>query len=86
MKKFFSLIALLLFSFWLGAQDLSSPNGEFELYFEIDEGVPTYRLNLDDKPVIKRSKLGLELKYTESLLDNFKVKSILNFFLIFQNF
>ncbi|MDL2208373.1 glycoside hydrolase family 97 protein [Parabacteroides sp. OttesenSCG-928-O15] len=44
------------------AQTLTSPNGELEMNFSLqDKGVPTYSLQYKGKEVIKTSRLGLEL-------------------------
>jgi glucan 1,4-alpha-glucosidase len=64
MDKFF-IVALLLLGFLsIGqAQDLKSPNGELVMRFSLlQDGTPSYTLSLKGKPVIKPSKLGLELK------------------------
>ena len=63
-KKNLTLIALLLCTFMANAQQkLTSPNGNFEMTFELDaKGAPVYTLSYKDRLVIKPSKLGLELK------------------------
>ena len=63
-KKNLTLIALLLCTFMANAQQkLTSPNGNFEMTFELDaKGAPVYTLSYKDQLVIKPSKLGLELK------------------------
>ena len=44
---------------------LSSPNGQLTMRFTLTaQGEPTYALSYKGKPVIKPSKLGLELKAT----------------------
>lgn len=53
------------------AQELSSPNGDFKLQFNVKEGVPVYQLSYQNQTVVAESKLGFELKDTESLLDGF---------------
>lgn len=73
MKKSISFIVFLLISLWITAQDLDSPDGSFKIHFELENGTPTYELELNEKPIINKSKLGLELKNTESLLDNFQL-------------
>ena len=57
----------------LEAQSLQSPNGDFTLTFEVADGTPTYQLDYKEKPVIKTSKLGLELKGAPALIGGFKV-------------
>ncbi|GAB2545287.1 glycoside hydrolase family 97 protein [Rufibacter soli] len=64
MDKFF-IVALILLGFLsIGqAQDLKSPNGELVMRFSLlQDGTPSYTLSFKGKPVIKPSKLGLELK------------------------
>lgn len=63
MKKVFLSLSLLCSALTLGAQNLSSPNGQFHLHFGLDvQGRPTYTLSYKGKEVIKPSHLGLELK------------------------
>ncbi|WP_071147212.1 glycoside hydrolase family 97 protein [Bacteroides ihuae] len=62
MKKVLLGIALLFWAVAMKAEQIKSPNGELVLNFEVKEGVPVYELSYKGKPVIKESKLGLELK------------------------
>jgi len=75
MKRIFSILSLVIISTFLNAQELKSPNGNITLNFELNSnGTPTYKLNYNSKPVVKTSKLGLELKNDkQSLMDNFTV-------------
>ncbi len=51
---------------------IASPDGEVELVFKVDsQGVPIYALSYKQKPVIKTSRLGLELKDDPGLMDGF---------------
>ena len=51
---------------------IASPDGEVKLVFKVDsQGVPTYALSYKQKPVIKTSRLGLELKDDPGLMDGF---------------
>ena len=78
MNKIKVLIIVLLVSFFgANAQNLKSPNGNFEMKFSLlSDGTPTYQLNYLSKEIIKSSKLGLELKNdAKSLLNDFKVIS-----------
>lgn len=76
MKKNFVLVVLALFSI-IGstAQELKSPNGNFKMIFALEnDGTPTYQLFMNNKEIIKKSKLGLELqKDKKSLLNDFKL-------------
>ena len=63
-KKNLTIIALLLCAIVANAQQkLTSPDGNFEMTFTLDEkGAPVYDLSYKNQLVIKPSKLGLELK------------------------
>jgi glucan 1,4-alpha-glucosidase len=67
------LLALLcLLCSTLRAEEIKSPNGQLTLNVTLAEGgVPTYSLTYKGRPVIKPSKLGLELKNTTSLQAGF---------------
>ena len=57
----FSLSFLMMSAWGLQAEDLKSPNGRLVMHFEVDGmGCPVYTLSYKGKPVIKRSRLGLE--------------------------
>ena len=75
MKKFVSVILVLLSVLGVSAQEFQSPNGAFKMSFSLgNDGTPMYQLFLNNKEVIKKSKLGLELqKDKKSLLNDFKV-------------
>ncbi|ADR22217.1 glucan 1,4-alpha-glucosidase SusB [Marivirga tractuosa] len=77
MKRTFTLILSLL-PFLMIAQELKSPNENFKLKFTIEEGKPTYQLNLKNKEIIKPSTLGLELVDAEDLLGDFEIISTKN--------
>ncbi|MCD8179382.1 MAG: glycoside hydrolase family 97 protein [Tannerellaceae bacterium] len=65
MKRVFSYVLLACcFSLFTGtAQELKSPDGRFTMNFSIGtNGTPVYELSYKGTPVIKPSKLGLELK------------------------
>lgn len=56
-----SLFFLMMSAWGLQAEDLKSPNGRLVMHFEVDGmGCPVYTLSYKGKPVIKRSRLGLE--------------------------
>ena len=59
MKKFFFLLSLL--PMMAAAQTVTSPNGNVELTFSLDDGRPTYAMNYKGKAVVMPSHLGLEL-------------------------
>lgn len=75
MKKLIITSALLiLFKVVLG-QELQSPNGKLTMSFSLqNDGTPTYNVNYRGKPVVKPSKLGLELKEdNKSLVNDFAI-------------
>ena len=73
MKKIFLYLLSLcaLFTLKATAQTLSSPNGQLQAIFSIDNGIPTYQLSYKGKIVIKPSKMGLELFDSPDLIHNF---------------
>jgi len=76
MKKLIQFLFVLLISINSSlAQELKSPNGEFTMSFSLlQDGTPTYALTYKNKPIIKSSKLGFELKNDKnSLLNGFVV-------------
>jgi len=75
LKSNYILYFLLILTSWASAQGLKSPNGNFEMAFELlKDGTPTYQLEYRGKELIKTSKLGFALKdNTKSLLDGFTV-------------
>lgn len=75
MKKFVSVILVLISVLGVTAQEFQSPNGTFKMSFSLgNDGTPMYQLFFKNKEVIKKSKLGLELqKDKKSLLNDFKV-------------
>ena len=78
MKKLLNLILLFCLSFWAMGQQLSSPNGELQLDFELKEGVPYYSLSYKNQPVILPSKLGLELKGKPDFTDGSCVRGVIH--------
>ena len=84
MKNYFVSVFVMIFSiFGMNAQELKSPNGNFKMIFALEnDGTPTYQLFMNNKEIIKKSKLGLELqKDKKSLLNDFKlVKEVRNTF------
>ncbi|MCA6065792.1 glycoside hydrolase family 97 protein [Chryseobacterium sp. RG1] len=62
MKKI-TVGAFLLSMMFVGvnAQSLKSPDGKFEMDFQLKQGVPYYNLKYNGKTVVEDSKLGLRL-------------------------
>ena len=74
MKKWFLAVLMLLSPLPGNAEGLSSPSGTVSVNFELAEGgVPTYDVAYEGRPVIKPSRLGLELKGGSNLMDGFEV-------------
>ena len=78
--KLVCVTLLLLTGAFIKAQDmkstmtknLTSPNGELQLNFAVTpQGEPVYELSYKGKPVVKTSKLGLELKDDPGLMNGF---------------
>lgn len=73
MKQILLATVLLCSAFLLKAETIKSPNGEMALNVELKNGVPVYQLNYKNQPVIKESKLGLELKDGKNLTEGFEL-------------
>lgn len=58
-------MALLLLPLMATAQTVTSPNGNVEVKFSLDNGRPTYEMTYKGKAVVKPSYLGLELVKTK---------------------
>lgn len=73
MNKLFSAV-LLLAAALAGAQTITSPDKNLSLTFALSaKGEPTYQLTYKNKPVIKTSKLGLDLKTGTDMLEGFTI-------------
>jgi hypothetical protein len=71
-------LLILLFLCFLAAtvygQKIKSPDGRFALDFKLNEGgAPVYQLLFKDKPVIKESRLGIELENQPNLTGSFRI-------------
>jgi len=76
MKKLIQVLFVLLIATNSSiGQELKSPNGQFSMNFSLlKDGTPTYELSYKNKPIIKSSKLGFELKNDKnSLLNGFVI-------------
>lgn len=76
-KKLFFLFSFLVSApFVMRAEELKSPDGNLLMRFEVNgEGTPVYELMYKQKPVIKPSKLGLEIEGF-SLRKGFTLKDV----------
>lgn len=72
---------ILGFLLWLApqafAQQLVSPDGNLQLRFQLNNGVPTYQLDYKTKAVIAPSRLGLQMDEA-SLIDGFTQVEVKN--------
>lgn len=71
MKKVFFIVGLLCCLTTARAESIQSPNGVLQLNVEVKEGTPVYKLDFRGRPVVKESRLGLELKDGKNLQDGF---------------
>jgi hypothetical protein len=56
------------------AQTIKSPDGQLALDFKLNgEGTPVYLLSFKDKPVVRESRLGIELAGQPDLTDHFRI-------------
>lgn len=76
MRKAFFFLFLICSVWMLNAESVKSPNGNLELNFTVKDGIPTYQLTYKNRPVIKESKLGLELKKDRNLIDGFTLTDV----------
>ncbi len=76
MKKISLLLSLTLIALSVIAQSVQSPNKNFTLNFNVQNGVPTYQLIYKNKVIIKPSTMGFELKDEEDFLKGFTILDI----------
>ena len=53
------------------AAEMTSPNGDIKVDFQLVNSIPTYSVSFRGKTIVKPSKLGYELAQGENLLDGF---------------
>ncbi len=73
MKKICVIWIGLCLSILLQAAEIKSPNGDLVLHVELKNGSPFYWLDYKTLPVIKPSKLGLQLVNDTSLITGFQI-------------
>lgn len=71
MKKVLLILVCACMTFLVKAEMLKSPDGAFEMKFQVKDGKPCYELSFKGEPVIKESYLGLELKNEKALTAGF---------------
>lgn len=59
------------------ATEVTSPDGNVVLGFDVVDGRPTYEISYKGKEVIKPSTLGLELVGAPDLMDGFRLKNVI---------
>ena len=75
--KLMTMALLLCAAGMLKAQNLTSPNGELQMNFSVSpQGEPVYDLTYKGRPVLKPSKLGLELKDDPGLMNGFSIADV----------
>lgn len=72
MKLKLIISALLFSALNVDADVITSPNGIVSIDFQLKNGIPTYKVDYKGKPVIKESRLGLELRDGKNLMDGFE--------------
>lgn len=73
MKRLQILVVCLLATFGMKAAELKSPDGNLVLYAGLKDGRPVYSLDYKQRPVVKESFLGLELKNDKDLMSDFSI-------------
>src|SRR6266511_4620839 len=74
MRKGLLILFVLLLSLDTFAQNVKSPDGKLSLSFGLSgDGEPTYTLSIDGKPVVQKSRLGIELKEQPGLTKGFTI-------------
>lgn len=76
MKRLRILLICVLTAVGLKAAELKSPDGNLVLHADVKEGRPVYSLEYKSRPVIKESRLGLELKGDKDLMSGFVMAGV----------
>ncbi|GAA4070657.1 glycoside hydrolase family 97 protein [Flavobacterium cheonanense] len=71
------LLVFLISILSVEAQNVSSPSKTISLNFKLSsDGKPTYSVSYKTKPIVKESSLGIVIKESKSLENNFRIDSI----------
>lgn len=71
------ILTIITFAPLLNAQDLSSPDGNFQLYVQLSEkGIPHYRLRYKHQELIGISRLGIQFLKNPSMHDSLTTLSL----------
>ena len=74
MRKGLLITYVFLLSLNAFGQNVQSPDGKLSLSFELSgDGEPTYALSIGGKPVVQKSKLGIELKELPAFTKGFTI-------------
>ncbi len=74
LRKNIAALLCALLPIGAAAQTVTSPDGKVSLTFSLtSDGVPTYKVDYKNKPVINPSTLGIELAEENSLMDKFRI-------------
>ena len=76
MRRLQILLVCLLAAAGLKAAELKSPNGNLVLQADVKDGCPVYRLDYKNRPVIKESRLGVEVKNEKDLRSGFRIAEV----------
>jgi len=76
-RRILLLVIVISGCFQLSAQELRSPDGNLKMQFSLlPDGTPSYRLDYRNRPVVKPSRLGFQMKTDSlSLLNGFTIVS-----------
>ncbi len=74
MRKGLLILFVLFLSLNTFAQEIKSPDGKLSLSFGLSgDGEPTYTLSFGGRPVIQKSRLGIELKELPAFTKGFTI-------------
>lgn len=77
MRRIITVSLLICIANMAWAQTISSPDRNLKLTFALSaDGQASYALTYKNKPVIKTSNLGIELKDTQSLINGFRIAKV----------
>lgn len=71
--RFILVFTLLAYCFGSNAEELKSPNGKFVLNTFCEDGIPYYTLSYKGKEVLKKSRLGVDLKYERGMKEGMSI-------------
>ena len=57
----------------VSAYNVTSPDGDIELSFFVEDGIPKYRVEFDDQPLLPAARLGLRFQNIGGLDENLRI-------------